>query len=184
MAGQWNATLLACSETHCIDAKFAKFSALFICQPNRCQYVGDAVKSSCSIIHPSSLPLRPTNSTMFVIVLTLALINIAMESRLLVSRASRQFFPRSNLYSPSLLPLHTTSLVQCSQCNALATPRHQQSMSCRQLHVNFKPSISPHCTQLQHLNKSSTQAFKLHDSLNNQSTRANHLRCCLVVSRI
>jgi len=86
------------------------------------------------------------------------------------SLTSNFFFRGQTCILPPLLPLRHY-IPGCSQCHALATPRHQHSMPSHQCHIDFKPSTSR--TQHQHFNKSSTQAFRLQDSLNNQSTHAS-----------
>ena len=161
VAGQWNATLLPCSET---PASTSSAHCLFVNQTDP-KLLATPHQSSTPPLYPSAHQFCPIFHGL----------NFGSHQHcsgeLLASFSSSvtsNFFPRSNVHYPALLPLHTTSL---GAIHALATPRHQQSMSSRQFHVNFKPSISPHCTQLQYLNKS--RAFKLQDPLDNQSTHAS-----------
>ena len=136
------------------------------------------IKSSSSVIHPSSLPLRPTNSTLFVDVLTLALINMTMESRLLVSRASHQkknsevklVFSHS---SPTLALHPWVQPMPCPGNSKTSTVNAKPSTSCQLQTINlpalsFNTSTSP---QLKPLN------FKTPSIINLSTQAENRLRC-------
>jgi len=136
------------------------------------------------VIHPSSLPLWPTNSTLFVDVLTLALINIAMENQLLVSRASHQIFfsEVKPVFSPLFSHSDTTSLgaanampwqlqdinIQCQAINATLTSSHQPPA------LSINTSTSP---QLKPLD------FKTPSTINLPMQAENILQCCLDLTR-
>ena len=125
------------------------------------------IKGSSSVIHPSSLPLQPTNSTLFVDVLTLALINMAMESRLLVSSHQKKNSEVKLVFSHSSPTLALHPWVQPMPCpgnSKTSIVNAKPSTSCQLQAINL-PALS--------FNESSTQAFKLQYSLNNQSTHAS-----------